>query len=121
MAEYIEREVLDDFKDDLMSRFIVLCFGNDYNKLTLITIGNQIDKLYEKHSTRPAADVVEVRHGEWVLEHETYGQMMCSVCGKECPTERKPDPYEECRMTNFYIKSNYCPNCGAKMDGKGEE
>jgi hypothetical protein len=58
--------------------------------------------------------------GEWKFEHETYGKIRCSVCGKECPTERKPDPYEDYQMTDFYITSPFCPNCGAHMKG-GEE
>lgn len=69
----------------------------------------------------PAADVVEVRNGEWKLEHETYGKMRCSACGKECLTERKPDPYEDYQMTEFYVTSPFCPNCGAKMDGERKE
>ena len=52
------------------------------------------------------ADVVEVRHGEWV-DHSTDDNDMvilrCSVCGRK-----------------QYGNSHYCPNCGAKMDGKGE-
>lgn len=57
----------------------------------------------------PAADVVEVRHGEW-LEHiekpewldddvEIYYE--CSVCG-----------------CNNFGKSPYCPSCGADMRGE---
>ena len=111
MAEYIERSVLDDFKDDLMSRFIVLCFGNDYNKLQLLTIGNVIDEFYEKHSTKPAADVVEVRHGEWVEQIETPNWLDDDV-----------EVYYKCSICGCYNwgESAYCPNCGAKMDGKGE-
>jgi hypothetical protein len=56
--------------------------------------------------------------GEWMLEHETYGEMICSVCGKACPIERKPDPYEDYQMTDFYIMSPFCPNCGARMKGE---
>lgn len=49
----------------------------------------------------PTADVVEVKHGEWVKNGKTR---TCSCCGY------------------FYINvdmedDNYCPNCGAKMDG----
>ena len=44
------------------------------------------------------ADVVPVRHGAW-LKHNNY--------------------YKECSLCGFleYNSSNYCPNCGAKMDG----
>lgn len=41
------------------------------------------------------ADVQRVRHGEWV------DGMKCSECGQVDTT-----------------KPNYCPNCGAKMDGE---
>ncbi len=63
---------------------------------------------------RCAADVAEVRHGEWVFKFYCgnmsgydYG-MKCSVCGK--PTHRQ---FAE-KMPPF------CPNCGAKMDGEEE-
>ena len=42
----------------------------------------------------PSADVAPVVHGRW-LGYE------CSVCG----------------VSSEYGSSNYCPNCGAKMDG----
>ena len=48
----------------------------------------------------PTADVQEVRHGKWEKCKERCCEYRCSVCG-----------YELCRTTN------YCPNCGAKMDG----
>lgn len=51
----------------------------------------------------PTIDAVEVVHGRWVYE-KTYQGMkyVCSECG-EIP---------EC------FEPNYCPNCGAKMDGE---
>lgn len=58
--EYIERETLTRFRNEVMDKFIDLCRGNDYNKLTLLRIGETIDSIFEKHSTQPAADVVEV-------------------------------------------------------------
>lgn len=53
------------------------------------------------------ADVVEVKHGEWI-ENEDDFWVMCSVCG----TERYDD--EEEAIDCF----SYCPYCGAKMDKK---
>lgn len=49
----------------------------------------------------PATDVVEVRHGEWIRHKENCLYNKCSICS-----------YEHCR------EDNYCPNCGAKMDGE---
>lgn len=49
-----------------------------------------------------AADVAPVRHGAWI-EHES-GELICSCCG----IVQEDDPY----------RTKYCPDCGAKMDGK---
>ena len=51
----------------------------------------------------PAADVAPVVHGLWV---EHLDEMECSVCKRQwnyCDND-----------TNTF---NFCPNCGAKMDG----
>lgn len=58
----------------------------------------------------PAADVAPVRHGRWekvtslMYQFGYYLGASCSICGK----------------THFFLSgemmSNYCPNCGAKMD-----
>ena len=52
----------------------------------------------------PAADVVEVMHSEWILNND--GSATC----------------KNCYMTTKYAWDydnafNYCPHCGAKMDG----
>ena len=50
----------------------------------------------------PAADVAPVVHSEWIY-HMSYG--VCKKCGYEY----------EWKGTDA---KNYCPNCGAKMDGE---
>ena len=58
----------------------------------------------------PAADVEEVRHGRWVVSRTDFGwncsefptHCKCTLCGREVP---------------YQDRDNYCPNCGAKMDG----
>ena len=50
---------------------------------------------------RNAADVVEVRHGEWM---DGFSRQICSVC-----------LYRGCKAFN------YCPNCGAKMERVEED
>ena len=57
------------------------------------------------------ADVAPVRHGWWVHEHisEGYAWVMCSEC--------------EAVIHKILINKrlNYCPNCGAKMDGSVDD
>ena len=65
----------------------------------------------------PAADVMPVRHGRWIVNKEDVEggnylfRYRCSEC-KEQPHFDK-DKYK-------FILSSYCPNCGAKMEGDGE-
>ena len=62
----------------------------------------------------PNADVAPVQHGRWELEYETYGKMRCSVCKKEALIKKA---ISDVGVITIYVDSNYCPNCGAKMDG----
>ncbi len=62
----------------------------------------------------PAADVAEVVYGQWEGEGDGYadGEIVldvwhCSQCGY-CIDDGTDNP--DCLP-------NYCPNCGAKMDG----
>lgn len=56
------------------------------------------------------ADIVEIRHGKWVNKGD---YAFCTECGECSGTQYdgvEPIPL----MTQF------CPNCGAKMDGGKE-
>ena len=46
----------------------------------------------------PTADVAPIVHGRWKRYGKNLGE--CSECGEIVS-----------------VRSNYCPNCGAKMDG----
>ena len=58
----------------------------------------------------PAADVAPVVHAEWVVSRTDRGwncaeyptHCKCTHCGRELP---------------YLDRDNYCPRCGAKMDG----
>ena len=61
----------------------------------------------------PAADAAPVVHGRWIsLTECSNAGVYCSICHK---TVYKED-YAWCSRTNK-VRSSYCPNCGAKMDG----
>ena len=72
---------------------------------------------------QPKVDAVEVVHGRWIpsdIDIDEYEQCMsdtadfydweCSVCHYQMSYV---DPVQRRHLTN------YCPNCGAKMDGDG--
>ena len=63
-----------------------------------------VDALKRFLLNRPAADVAPVVHGRW----EVRGQeVFCTNCDRE-------SGYNAFGASAF---SDYCPNCGAKMDG----
>ena len=66
---------------------------------------------YCRNQQFPAADVATVRHGRWEKQSGLYS---CSECGKTCPYDVQADVIE-------YWACNYCPNCGAKMNGELNE
>lgn len=76
-----------------------------------------IDECIDKIDNAPTADVQEVKHGKWVLSAESLGIqdvdcVKCSLCGELFIVD---EDYDFDYIKDFFI---YCPNCGAKMDGK---
>ena len=69
------------------------CYGHNINSSEVHAV---IDKI-------PSADVAPVKHGRWEK------QIQCSECGWYFEDDVLIEP-----MLVFF---NYCPNCGARMDG----
>lgn len=94
MAEYIEREAAYKTLTDY------------YHHST----DTQHGALREALGRIPAADVVPVRHGRWIVTAE-FTDCVYAQC-------------DQCEITQvfYYNKplTNYCPNCGARMDGDGD-
>ena len=64
----------------------------------------------EFHPTKPNdeeryGEYVKVKHGRWVYDEDAIVHGHCSVCGW-CAIWQETDVFG----------SNYCPNCGARMD-----
>ena len=71
-------------------------------------IKKRLEKAAKRVSAIPAADVAPVRHGYWETNSDRPDSLICSVC--KCGFDMwKHDPH------------NFCPNCGAKMDGGDED
>ena len=96
MYEYIERKAIRD-----------ALYDADAITMSGVKILNQF----------PVADVAPVRHGRWIsLTNCSNAGVYCSVCHKKVYKE----DYAICNRKNK-LRSDYCPNCGAKMDGELNE
>ena len=105
MAEYIDREA---FKKSVEEYYCNPCKaeGKDYNgcRCRACWVDDMLDEI---ECFQPVADVAPVRHGRWIDKGE---YAVCTECGGRSGTQYggvEPIPL----MTQF------CPNCGAKMDG----
>ena len=72
-------------------------------------IKSDVCKYYEPKSTVACEHYSEpVRHAKWELIDECANEgVYCSNCHKKV---------YRAEYANQKVKSNYCPNCGAKMD-----
>lgn len=82
----------------LIERLKKLATTSLFNKTIYAFIVNML-------AEQPAIDVQEVRHGKWEIDCNGY-YPYCSTC-KEEPANG--------------VMSDYCPNCGARMDGETNE
>ena len=99
MAEYIEREAVMKIIDD---------YGCTHGG-TLGSHSGAVDVVGSAIYKLPAADVVPVKHGHWEYDkHFRFAE--CS----ECEAEFYICDLEEISGDGFI---NFCPTCGAKMDG----
>ena len=88
MAEYIDREAT----------------LREIERREALMVGDKrvsVDAMKSFIKNRPDADVAPVVHARWITSHDEF--CACSIC-------KYP----------FYVgwnQTNYCPHCGAKMDG----
>jgi rubrerythrin len=88
-----------------------LCGGNLPEKYKAF-----VRRVLNDRNLIPAADVAQVVHGLWEKEPSSFWRWTpsgavavarttyrCGLCGR-----------------GTAVKSNYCPNCGAKMDGNAD-
>lgn len=99
MAEYIERETAFNAITDLAG------------KAPTRSAYEAVWKSARALKKIPAADVAPVVHGRWIHSRyedcsEQFELVKCSQCN-----------HEAYAMALYVHGGNYCPNCGAKMDG----
>ena len=99
MADLIER-----YKITANLPSVLMNYSNRFNskQIELIT-----EMIYELENSIESADVQPVRRGRWsecYTDSRLYSGI-CTVCGKASIRSIKENPLE------------YCPKCGARMDG----
>lgn len=107
MAKYIDA---DEFKK-VLKEFAESVFGININGFLSACFATQAMK---KIDDFPAADVEEVKHGEWI--EENYGYAACSVCRADT-NSLDSEGFPIGRESESQRWASYCPHCGAKMDG----
>lgn len=91
MADYIKREAAKRLFAD----------SHDYG------LARKLDAI-------PAADVMEVKRGRWEdIGNDWFDLWRCSACGAEWSF-----PYDP---TSTETRVNFCPDCGARMDGAADK
>ena len=95
MAEYIDREPI--------LKFIVNGLSNPEKDFDIVAILTEIQYA-------PVARVEEVKHGYWINH---YSDLYPADCTQECSICHAEEG------GNLW-NDNYCPNCGARMDGRSE-
>ena len=98
-------------KDSLLEQFKIknteeLKFDGSIESICRVYFDKLANMFIEK---APEIDATPVKHGKWANGYP----ITCSVCGK--PAFQVSDTWEK------YVAqiTDYCPNCGAKMDLEG--
>ena len=122
MAKYIDREDLVEWLKRIPLKDL-----SDGRGLCRVIFEDDFKRAIKKIPKGIIVDVSQVRHGRWLdrpknqgLKDEEIGTVgmvygepwsscYCSECGEWLVASDE-----------YAVKGNYCPNCGAKMDG-GED
>lgn len=99
MPEYVDKNVVVN----LVNEAIKNCKWH-VAECTIDADDADLKALRDKVMKIPPDDVAPVVHARWVHEDVDW---VCSNCGMDALTE---GDYRQ-------VRSDYCPNCGARMDG----
>lgn len=126
MSDYIDRDLLLAEIEELKKSPWYNDCGENYERIVRSdAIGTVVDLCVK---SAPVADVQEAKHGEWIESGYYDIPCVCSYGGAEAQytsTFKETFDYdweENLYSTGYeeikeYIKTPFCSNCGAKMDG----
>lgn len=99
MTEYITKQQAINVVNTAFGHI----YDTDSETVSLVDLQNEIVMTIEQYTE--TADSVEVVPAHWKFYGENghgYGEWMCTRCGS---------------VTGEKYAKNYCPRCGARMDG----
>lgn len=98
MAEHLDKEA---FKKSVEERYCKPCKAEKKDHNGCWCRACWVDDMLDEVDCFQPSDVALVVHGRWIMHDDEFGLTCeCSVCHIETMGD-----------------GNYCPNCGAKMDG----
>ncbi len=94
-------------------------FADDDFKIRVLRVMRKF--IQRSINDAPTIDAVPVKHGKWKYKNDEDFDYVpcCSICGEPDALSRNDYNYRGGKIRDN--NSNYCPNCGAKMDGGEEE
>lgn len=102
-----------------MSRYIDVAEAKacikEYGKQAIDSIRKDLDPVDDIVSivnaldTLPTADVQKIQHAYWKMQSGRDPEAICSACGREAVYQI---------IDNKWAFENFCPHCGARMDGE---
>ena len=107
MAKYIDREALVEWLKRIPLKDL-----SDGRGLCRVIFEDDFKRAIKKIPKGIIVDVAQVRHGRWIDNH-------CTVCGM-MPMGDEMWKNHDCEPPLFERFMDYCPICGAKMNG-GED
>lgn len=95
--------------DEYIKRNDLFVLSRDY-----IRLDGEWEKAVPIRAIRniPSADVAPIKRGEWVENSRT------SISERHRQIHYSIYKCSRCNHANGRFKSNFCPNCGARMDGE---
>lgn len=109
MNDYISRDdAIKAIKEDKVEiNPILIAIAGESSRRCFETLNQACDRHIKSIRSFPAAEVHQIKHGEWKRGNLILNRSICSICGWYT---------DEFDTFDF----NFCPNCGAHMEDDSE-
>ncbi|MDO5559403.1 MAG: hypothetical protein Q4F95_07355 [Oscillospiraceae bacterium] len=111
--------------DELLDRFHYSEHDTEDEKIMVMTVRRMVKEqptlqLSEVANAKSNSNCVEVKHGEWIKTSQTMFPEQSKHYCSECENFANTHLVFHMKTNSYSLEEyldNYCPHCGAKMDG----